>query len=290
LPSTWRARGAQVAMLPFMGASAPAITPAPLETQVEDAAQEVAQRARWTPALLIGGWISLVLAGTALAFFASSLAVLPGDLAVAHAIQQARNNDTVMTPLFYAVSLPGAVPWVMIVYALAVGTFAALRRWAATILMALTATSDGMAGAVKMVVGRARPSADLVRVLQHPSDFSFPSGHTVHYVVFFGALIYLCARMLKRRSASPVTRWIAGVTLGLSVILIALVGMSRVYLGAHWPTDVLGGYILGGAWLAMLIVAHRKWVEPRWLRREREAVRAQETDDTASTLRTARAA
>ncbi|HEU5318503.1 MAG TPA: phosphatase PAP2 family protein [Chloroflexota bacterium] len=270
------------------------VTPdAPLDAKVEDAAQEVAQRARWTPALLIGGWLALVLAGTALAFFASSLVVLPGDLAIGRAVQQARRTDFIMSPLMHAVSTPGAEPWVIVIYGLAVAAFAALRRWAATILMALTATADAMAGAVKLAVGRARPTEDLVRVLQHPTDFSFPSGHTVHYVVFFGALIYLCARTLRRRDTGAATHILAATVLGVSAVLIALVGLSRVYLGAHWPSDVAGGYVLGGAWLAMLIAAHRKWVEPRWLRiarAEDAAPAAVRVSHPAGTARTARAA
>jgi undecaprenyl-diphosphatase len=262
---------------------------APLDEKVEVAAQEVAQRARWTPLLLIGGWFALVLAGTALAFFASSLAVLPGDLAIERAVQQTHYADQVMTPLMYGISLPGAEPWVIVLYGLSVAAFAALRRWAATILMALTATADAMAGAVKLGVARARPTDDLVRVLQHPSDFSFPSGHTVHYVVFFGALIYLCLRTIRRADSGDAKRWLAWAGIAVSAVLIALVGLSRVYLGAHWPSDVLGGYVLGGAWLTMLIAAYRKWVEPRWVT-TRRAVVAATAASVPEPLRTARAA
>ena len=77
---------------------------------------------------------------------------------------------------------------------------------------------------------------------------SFPSAHSAQAVATYGALAYLAGR------AAP--RWGQRVAAWTTASLIALlVGFSRLYLGVHWLTDVLGGYALGAAWLAIVITA-----------------------------------
>ena len=222
---------------------------------------------------LFAGWAGLVLVGCVLAYAVHSLAAFPGDLAVAKEIQEPRAAGVVISPLLRAASVPGNVPWVFIPFVAAVGFLAARRLWSAAILMALTPTGDAMGGAVKQLVARARPPADVLAVVGNPPGFSFPSGHVVHYVVFFGALAVLSHHAL-RPSAVPDRRVRAGllVVFGVSMVLIALVGPSRVFLGAHWPSDVVGGYVLGGAWLVALLAAHQRWVYPRWAPRDKPAV------------------
>jgi undecaprenyl-diphosphatase len=92
----------------------------------------------------------------------------------------------------------------------------------------------------------------LVHVLTYPGDYSFPSGHTVHYVVFLGFLWFLTLVLVRPR----LLRW---TLLAVNGALVLLVGLSRVYLGAHWASDVLGGYLLGGALLATAICGYRWW-------------------------------
>lgn len=91
---------------------------------------------------------------------------------------------------------------------------------------------------VKAVVNRARPVQPIPGPRFWPADPSFPSGHTVQYTLLFGFLAYL-TRLYAYRARVRL--------LGLGVFgtLIALIGPSRVYLGHHWPTDVLAGYSLG---------------------------------------------
>ena len=107
-----------------------------------------------------------------------------------------------------------------------------------------------LAGAVilydigKAVVHRARPPA-IYRLGYSFSGASFPSGHTTLAIAMWGMLAFL---LVLR--ASPRTR--KGLVIG-AVVLIAAIGASRIYIGAHWPTDVIGGYALGGAWLAGLM-------------------------------------
>ena len=102
------------------------------------------------------------------------------------------------------------------------------RREASWFIIALIGISLASV-AVKVLVDRTRPNGD---------PFSFVSGHTSYFTVFFGYL-YLTAR--KVVTGPPLLIFLKT---GL-VVLLVLTGFSRIYLGEHWPTDVLGGFILG---------------------------------------------
>ena len=97
---------------------------------------------------------------------------------------------------------------------------------------------------LKELVGRARP--DLWLTGPGPGGMSFPSGHATFAMVFGGILIVLIGETV---SSAPARR---AIQLGL-VLLILAIGASRVYLGVHWPSDVIGGYLFGGAALLGLI-------------------------------------
>ena len=108
---------------------------------------------------------------------------------------------------------------------------------------------------IKVMTARPRPSGDLVHVLRLHSTESFPSGHVFFYVIFFGLLFYFCQANMIAGILKPIL-----ITLCLAMIL--LVGISRVYLGAHWPSDVLGGYLAGGLWLMLTITLQRRLGRP----------------------------
>jgi membrane-associated phospholipid phosphatase len=105
---------------------------------------------------------------------------------------------------------------------------------------------------VKPAVGRARPPADVW--IGHYSGFAFPSGHATGSIAFYGML----ALVLSAR-ASPKARIALWTAAGLVVLVV---GASRIYLGAHWMTDVLAGWALGAGWVA-LVVAAGLWLSRR---------------------------
>ncbi|TVR73665.1 MAG: phosphatase PAP2 family protein [Sphaerobacteraceae bacterium] len=125
------------------------------------------------------------------------------------------------------------------------------RRLESVLLIAAWFSSM-MSFLTKQVIRRPRPDASVVRVVVAKTrDSSFPSGHVVHYVTFWGMVAYL----LAFRSPWRGFRWIAGAVMAP---IIALVGPSRIYLGHHWFTDVLGSYLLGTAYLSGLIEIHSR--------------------------------
>lgn len=121
------------------------------------------------------------------------------------------------------------------------------RRWGVLLFFAVAIGGAMVASnLVKELIERSRPP-----LMLHATDaggFAFPSGHTTHATVTFGALAYL--------HGSVIRSWPARVAIWASAVLIAiLVGLSRLYLGVHWLTDVLGGFALGAVWLSIVITA-----------------------------------
>jgi undecaprenyl-diphosphatase len=113
---------------------------------------------------------------------------------------------------------------------------------------------------VKDYIRRPRPTVDLVHVLGVLNSYSFPSGHVMFYVGYFGFMWFLIYTLMKR---SPMRTAIL-TFLGL---LIVLVGPSRIYLGQHWPSDVLGAYLLGSLTLVVVIWFYR-WGKKRFFVRQ----------------------
>ena len=123
---------------------------------------------------------------------------------------------------------------------LAAGFLVAARRSRLAALLVVSTALGAMTGTLlKLVFGRARP--DVVTHLVEIHSMSFPSGHAMH-----SAVVYLTlAAMIVRAEHGARVR---GYVLGAGVLLTLLVGMSRLYLGVHWPTDVLAGWLLGAGW------------------------------------------
>ncbi len=92
---------------------------------------------------------------------------------------------------------------------------------------------------VKELVGRHRPTEEIVTVSYDLDSLSFPNGHLFTAVVMFG--MFFCIAPLLMRSTNTVTMIRVA-----SVTMIGIIGMSRMYLGAHWPSQILGGILYGG--------------------------------------------
>jgi undecaprenyl-diphosphatase len=100
-------------------------------------------------------------------------------------------------------------------------------------------------------VDRPRPRADLVNVISQLQDYSFPSGHVLFFTTFGGFLLFLAYTTLR----SSWWRSLLRVVLGA---MVALIGVSRIYEGEHWTSDVIAAYLLGSVWLSLTIVMYRR--------------------------------
>ena len=135
-------------------------------------------------------------------------------------------------------------PTVVTLIAVAVSGFLLIdgKRFAALLMLASVGGGALLSSVLKLGIDRPRP--DLVAHLVEVSTASFPSGHAM-----LSAVIYLTLGALLSRVEAP--RRVKIYVLAVAVFLTFLVGLSRIYLGVHWPTDVLAGWCAGSAW-AML--------------------------------------
>lgn len=123
----------------------------------------------------------------------------------------------------------------------------------------------GMVGAVllttvgKGYVGRIRPPAELALPPLQDSP-AFPSGHTLNATVFMALTVYLVIITRNRVTGDPVRRrWLAAIAVAAALYAVVM-GLSRVYLGAHWLSDVMAGWAVGLAWALAVVLAHRVWL------------------------------
>lgn len=135
------------------------------------------------------------------------------------------------------------------------GLFAALRRWREAAVILLTAGGGLMlSNGLKLVFGRERP--DAVFQVVPTINASFPSGHALLSAVVFLTLGASVARFTERRR-------IRVYALACAVTITLVVGLTRVYLGVHWPTDVLAGWCLGAGWASLSWLAEWTWTRRR---------------------------
>ena len=158
-------------------------------------------------------------------------------------------NPTLTAALLLLTNLAAAIVTVPL-FALMVGYLMAHRRIHAAALVVVSgrgaAISDPL---LKGIYQRTRP--DLIVPLDVAGGYSFPSGHAVMAVVTFGLLAYLVGRRL--------TKWARVlVTAVAAAVILLVVAFTRVYLGVHYPTDVMGSLLVGGAWLIATILALRR--------------------------------
>jgi undecaprenyl-diphosphatase len=178
------------------------------------------------------------------------------DLAVTRAVQSISGFG--FGPLMIAVSAFGFPPQsFLLVAGIAIILWLADYRVEAGFTIAASA-SVILTEAIKAVIARPRPAADLVTVLAGAGGQSFPSGHTLFYVTFFGYLAYVAYALWKPGRFRTAVLWICGA-------LILLVGPSRIWMGQHWASDVLASYALGLTYLVILIqvYSHYRFTRPR---------------------------
>ena len=199
---------------------------------------------------------SLVFVG--IAFLAHTSPYFPIDLTFTRAVQGI--HSPVFDRIMYVISWIGFVPQVDILGAIVILLlYLTGLRWEAVGAI-FAACGVGVGLLVKLIVFRPRPSADLVHVFSQVPASGFPSGHVLMCTAFIGFLTFLGYTLLK-------TSWVRTLLLVAFAFLIVLMGLSRIYLGHHWFSDVMGAYLLGSLWLALTIRFYR-WGKTRYFVRQ----------------------
>lgn len=180
----------------------------------------------------------------------------PGDRSITRNLQ--KHKSPWLRRLMIGVSEPGFPKFSVPLTVAIAGIFWFLRFRLEAVFLVVSTTSNLLNVLIKRIIKRPRPTRELVAVARVINEPSFPSGHVMHYMNLFGMLTYFIA-----------TNWRSGrlrnFLLFLCVSLIALVGPSRIYLGAHWPSDVAAGYVYGGLWFGSLMALYlrvKAWIHP----------------------------
>jgi undecaprenyl-diphosphatase len=204
------------------------------------------QSVKWGSILLVVYAILLALFAF-LAWWVSYHPILPIDVLITQQFQD--NPAPWLHYTMVAVSFIGdVVPLFIGLIVLAATLFWIVDlRLEAVLVVALSATSAILNVLIKSIVARPRPTSDLVDVMHTVSGMSFPSGHVMSYIAFWGLIFSFTIILFKGR------HWWRTTLLIVSGLFVVLIGPSRIYLGAHWASDVLGAYLIGGVLLGIAL-------------------------------------
>ena len=206
--------------------------------------------------MFLAFYLWLLSGAVMLSWIAQRTQFFPGDMVITKILQKRKNPLVRKFMLgiseigFPKLSIPLSISFAAI--------FWALRFRLEAFFILLTSSSHLLNALVKRLIKRPRPTNELVTVARVINEPSFPSGHVMHYINLFGLLSYLLA-----------TNWRSGrlrnILIAICIALIAFVGPSRVYLGAHWPSDVMAGYLYGGLWFGGIMALYlrvKSWIHP----------------------------
>jgi membrane-associated phospholipid phosphatase len=228
------------------------------EPEVPPTRVQEQQPARDWRTIFLWVYILLALAGSAaLSLLAYQIPYLSFDPPITLALQSYR--AVWFFTLMVISSWPGYMPQaVILVGVLVVLIYFLGYRWEALIALLSVISSTVLNLIVKLVVHQPRPQPDLVHVVKKLSSYSYPSGHVMFFMGFYAILWYLSYKVLQ-------PSWYRTFLLVLFGAMVVLVGVSRIYLGEHWFSDVLGGYILGSVVLILMIRLYH-WGKPRFFK------------------------
>jgi membrane-associated phospholipid phosphatase len=204
----------------------------------------------------MGFYALIVLSIIGLTIFVQNHPISNFDLHMTEEIQEQRAWDLTLPMKFISVFGDAVVAPLSIIIA-SFFFFLTYRRREAYFTLAVI-LPDLFNMLIKILIHRPRPTLENAKIFLSFNQSSFPSGHVVHYVVFFGFLLTV---MIVDKNISLFWKIFVGI---LSAFLIFTVSISRIYLGAHWATDVIGGYLFGFAYLGIILIFYLK--DPKFKR------------------------
>lgn len=159
-------------------------------------------------------------------------------------------QSPLLTSLFLAVTKLGSTLYLSVIGSVVGLAFIGLRWFRPLVLFIITMAGQAVLHyGAKFLFARPRPPA----LLNYPigESFSFPSGHALSSMCLFISASWLATNRLEN-SAGKAGLW------AVSILLVLLIGVSRIYIGVHYPTDVLAGYVAAAIWTAAVISVDRK--------------------------------
>ena len=187
---------------------------------------------------------SLALIAIAMSICAYWLPRFPGDMNLT-LLFQSIHNDTLLSIMKWVSYITAGWRSALLVIAGSIIVWWRLGKREA-IMMTAAGIGSLLDSLFKIMVERPRPTPDLVQVWVAEQSSSFPSGHAFYAMLFLGLAVYYAFAYMHRSDLRTLI-------MASLIILILLIGASRVYLGAHWLSDVIGGYISGAVFLGIFI-------------------------------------
>jgi membrane-associated phospholipid phosphatase len=220
----------------------PANSPAPAQARTG----EEGPIGKW----LVAGLV-LLLGALALAVVAAGPGTVPGDIAIAHAVQ--RPGSVTIDDIAAVISLIGAdYPSTVVLTVVGIGLLTFLGRRDLALLLGIAVALRAVGPVLKVLIGSPRPSIEAVVIVAQADGLGFPSGHAMGAALFYGAIAIIAPQVVANRLV------VRGIQV-LAIAMMALIALSRVRLGVHWPSDVAGGLLFGLGAVCMLQAAFLAW-------------------------------
>jgi len=176
---------------------------------------------------------------------------VPGDIAIARAVQRpASGTIDAVAQIF---SLIGAnYPSTVILGVIGVGLLILVGRRDLALFLGIAAGLRAIGPVLKVLIASPRPTAEAVAIVAKADGLGFPSGHAMGAALFYGAIAVFAPQTISNRRVARGMQVIA-------IAMMALIALSRVRLGVHWPSDVAGGLLFGLAAVCLMQAVWLAW-------------------------------